>query len=135
MSFVEDWTKLSDQQNAEEIVALNKEKIMRGERRATHGIKEMISKEDAQEFNTTFAELLEVYEDRKPPAVPCYTAREKKKEAFAFSATATVIGKTVQRPHDERHADLDFASEEFQAMIHTAIPMTRPIQSVAHEKQ
>ena len=130
---MEDWTKLSDQQQARELVAWNKEKIMRDECRATHGIKEMISKEDAHEFNTTFAELLEVYEDKKPPAMPCYTAREKKKEAVALSATASGTGKTVQRPHDERHADLGFTSEEFQAMIHTAIPDGKIDSSVAQE--
>ena len=55
---------------------------MRDECRATHGIKEMISKEDAHEFNTTFAELLEVYLDKK--LQPCHDTppvRKRKRQS------------------------------------------------------
>ena len=84
----------------------------------------MVSKDDTREFNTTSSDLLEFYGEKKPPAMPCYTAREKKKEVVALPATATASGngKTFQRPHDERHAGSAFTREEFQTMIHTAIP-------------
>ena len=54
--------------------------------------------------------------------MPCYTAWGRKKGADTMSAIASGTSKTVQRPHAERHADKGFASDEFQATTHTAIP-------------
>ena len=50
--------------------------------------------------------------------------REKRRKAVALPATAAANigdGKTSHRPHDEKHAELGFCGEEFQAMIHIAI--------------
>ena len=74
---MDDWPGLSDAAKAKAIVDWNCENYNRIECRAIHGIKEMVSKEDTHEFNTTLADLPEIYGERTPPAMPCYTARGK----------------------------------------------------------
>ena len=47
----------------------------------------MTDKNEIKEFNILVAELPKTYEDRAPPMMPCYTKKEKRKMAVAFSAT------------------------------------------------
>ena len=93
----------------------------------------MTIKEEIPKFNILIliAELLLKYEDRAPPVMPCYTKQEKRKMVQAISATMAACirdrkmsakkKKRTLRKHAEHHASLGVNTEEFQAMIHTAI--------------
>ena len=91
----------------------------------------MTNKDEIKEFHTLLAELFLKYEDRAPPIMPCYTKKEKRKMAQALSATMAACirdNKMSQkkklktlRKHADHHTRLGTTSEEFQAMIRTAI--------------
>ena len=108
--FVEDWPGLGDAAKAKAIIGWSKESINRAECRDLH-------------------KITEIYQDKSAPAMPCYKKREKMRKEVALSATkaAGIRGdKTSQRKktyrwHAKKHAELGFCSEEFQAMINTAI--------------
>lgn len=117
---------------AKAIVDWNKESQNGTECRKTNPITEIVTnKDEIKEFNTLLAESLLKYEDRPPPVMPCYTKQEKRKLAQALSATMAACirdnklsantKKKTLRKHAEHHAQLGLNTEEFQAMIHTAI--------------
>ena len=123
---------MGDKVKAQAVVVWNKEAQNRTECRKTHSVTEVVTnKDDIKEFNTVPAELLLKSEDKAPPAMACYTKKEKTKMAQALAATMAACirdskmsakkKRETLRKHAEHHAELGLQSEEFQAMIHTAI--------------
>ena len=99
------------------IVAWEKEKRARDTCCAAHHRVEQIPKAEEQEYNCIIAEMLEKYEDKKPPAMPCTKVVDGE-----CNAATECSGSTEQREHQDKFADKGFVSEEYMAMIHTAIP-------------
>ena len=123
---------MGDKVKAQAIVDWNKEFANRTECRKKHGITEIVTnKDEIKEFHELPAEFSKTYEDRAPPVMPCYTKKEKRKMAQALSATMAACIRDNKmsrkeklktlRKHAEHHTRLGTCSEEFQAMIHTAI--------------
>ena len=116
--WVEKWRKWNEAKRQVAIVAWEKEKRARDACRSSHGLVEQIPKDQTQEYNVLTAHMLEKYEDKKPPAMPC-TGEDKTSRQQSETDTGE---DNASRQHQERHAESGFVSEEYMPMIHTAIP-------------
>ena len=100
------------------IASWAKESRLTDELRAVKGWWTVIPKEKVPEYSKIMEEVLREYEEKVPPAMPCVAMYEDGDGLLAEYSSS----KSEPREHQERQAFLGDTSEEFMAMIHTAIP-------------
>ena len=112
-----------------------REKALRASVRAKDGSLEEIPKDMVTEYESTMAEMLLKYKEIAAPAMPCYGGPKTHlvdSGGKTLPSDPTCHGEVLvieltenqnaPRSHQERHAMMGDMSEEFMALIHTAIP-------------
>jgi hypothetical protein len=127
---VEEWRGLSDSARLKAIAEWEKEKAARHKVRTAEGLSEEIPPEDLPDYHAVMKEMLVRYEEKTSPAMAC-NAIGKRKPLPATGLIATSTGEEATKsdvpgPHRQHQSRMDHLSdrqsEEYFALIHTAIP-------------
>ena len=86
------------------------------------------------EYNATMEIMLKLYEEKSAPAMPCYgckkpqtgsdgqTLQPNRQYQGEVLVSELEANQQIPRSHEEKIAMLGDQSEQFMALIHTAIP-------------
>ena len=110
------------------IAAWGEEKVARDKQRMQEGLQEAIPVEDLKGYHAVMKDMLLKYEEKKPPAMPCYGIEldREDKTSQSTSAGEGLLAVSNRKKGRAQESRLDYlceeASEELYALIHTAIP-------------
>lgn len=129
--WVEEWRQMSDPNRLKAIAAWEKEKAARDKMRASEGLIEAIPPEDLKDYHAIMKISLKRYKEETPPAMACYGVERHDREGStsqdllteSVHGTGLIATTKGSRTHQSRMDYLqDKQSEEYYALIHTAIP-------------
>ena len=122
--WVEEWRLMSDIRKLDAIAAWGKEKITRDAERINAGVIESIPDDELKEYHAVMKEALLKYEEKKPPAMPCYGIKQEREGNTTHGEGGALVAESKQKKTHQSKLDYlcDEASEEYYALIHTAIP-------------